>query len=208
MAANHLRNKRYIKAGWTLKIPTGRHYAVQISQNPKTSSSPEAPPARYRVRQGDSLWNIARKYGTTPKEIQSLNRLPSTRLSVGQSLRIPGSSVPPPKKEVAEKPTEYQVKKGDSLWNIAERHGTTTRAIQSLNNLNGTRLSIGQVLKIPQVSASTEKIQTRSYTVLKGDSPYLIARKHQMELSELLRLNKLTPRSTIFPGQILLVKAR
>lgn len=208
MAANHLRSKRYIKAGWTLKVPSGRHYAAQISQNTTAASSPEAPPARYRVRQGDSLWKIARKYGTTPKEIQSLNRLPTTRLSVGQSLRIPGSAASAPKEAAAEKPTEYRVKKGDSLWKIAERYGTTTRAIQSLNRLNSTRLSIGQVLKIPQVSAGTEKVQTRSYTVLKGDSPYLIARKHQMELSELLRLNKLTPRSTIFPGQILLVKAR
>jgi membrane-bound lytic murein transglycosylase D len=51
-------------------------------------------------------------------------------------------------------------------------------------------------------------MKTRPYTILKGDSPYLIARKYQMDLSELLRLNNLTPRSTIFPGQILLVKAQ
>jgi membrane-bound lytic murein transglycosylase D len=49
-------------------------------------------------------------------------------------------------------------------------------------------------------------MKTRPYTILKGDSPYLIAKKHQMNLFELLRLNNLTPKSTIFPGQVLLVK--
>ncbi|MDZ7695965.1 MAG: LysM peptidoglycan-binding domain-containing protein [Deltaproteobacteria bacterium] len=208
MEANHLRSQRHIKAGWKLKVPAGRRYVPRASQPAASPSIPERPPTRYRVKKGDSLWKIARKYGTTPKEIQSLNHLGTTRLIIGQSLKIPGSSPRAPKEGVTKRPERYRVQKGDSLWNIARRYGTTTRVIQSLNNLNSTRLSIGQVLKIPQVSASTEKIQTRSYTVLKGESPYLIARKHQMELSELLRLNKLTPRSTIFPGQILLVKVR
>ncbi|MBU0734491.1 MAG: LysM peptidoglycan-binding domain-containing protein, partial [Proteobacteria bacterium] len=68
-------------------------------------------------------------------------------------------------------------------------------------------LSIGQVLVVSK-SLTDSKIGTETYTVLKGDSPYIIAQKHQMELSDLLRLNRLTPRSTIFPGQILSVKAR
>ncbi|MBW2286077.1 MAG: LysM peptidoglycan-binding domain-containing protein [Deltaproteobacteria bacterium] len=51
-------------------------------------------------------------------------------------------------------------------------------------------------------------MNTRAYTVRKGDSPYLIALEHHMDLSEFLRLNNLTPRSTIFPSQVLLVKAR
>ncbi|MBW1800382.1 MAG: LysM peptidoglycan-binding domain-containing protein, partial [Deltaproteobacteria bacterium] len=49
--------------------------------------------------------------------------------------------------------------------------------------------------------------KTKKYRVRKGDSPYIIAKRYRMNLSDFLKLNRLTPRSTIFPGQILLVKA-
>jgi len=91
---------------------------------------------------------------------------------------------------------------------IARHFGTTTKAIKSLNNLTKSNLSIGQVLKIPGASTSTISMNTKSYRVRKGDSAYVIAEKHQMNLSEFLRLNHLTPRSTIYPGQALLVKAQ
>ena len=77
----------------------------------------------------------------------------------------------------------------------------------SENKLNDTRLQIGQVLVIPQGSTLFEEMRTKPYTVLKGDSPYMIAQRHNMNLSQFLRLNNLTPRSMIFPGQVLLVKA-
>ncbi|MBT3259919.1 MAG: LysM peptidoglycan-binding domain-containing protein, partial [Deltaproteobacteria bacterium] len=102
----------------------------------------------------------------------------------------------------------YAVRKGDSLWKIANRFRTTTKAIQTANRMSGTALSIGQVLIIPSLPTTGSKVKTASYRVLKGDSPYIIARKHQMDISTLLKLNRLTPRSTIFPGQVLLVKAK
>ena len=98
------------------------------------------------------------------------------------------------------------VRKGDSLWKIANRFGTTTNVIQSANQLKGTYVQIGRILKIPGGFSVFEEIKTKTYTVLKGDTPYFIAQKHQMDLSEFLRLNRLTPRTTIYPGQVLLVK--
>jgi len=56
---------------------------------------------------------------------------------------------------------EYVVRRGDSLWKIANRFATTTEAIQSLNNLNTTRLHIGQVLLIPQEATNLTGIKTR-----------------------------------------------
>jgi len=99
------------------------------------------------------------------------------------------------------------VRKGDSLWKIANRFGTTTDAIQRENSLRNTHLSIGQVLIIRGEAADElDKENAKKYRVRQGDSPYVIAQRHQMNLSEFLRLNSLTPRSTIFPGQIVLVK--
>jgi membrane-bound lytic murein transglycosylase D len=180
-----------------------------------------APPAltyvRHKVRKGESLSVIARRYRTSVSAIVAMNGLKSSRyIKAGWTLKIPTeiayasiekTSPTLPAVRTEEKFLEYVVRKGDSLWKIANRFETTTKAIQSLNQLNNTSLKIGQVLVISKDLTVFEKIDTKKYKVLKGDSPYIIAQKYQMTLSEFLRLNRLTPRSTIFPGQILLVKA-
>lgn len=55
------------------------------------ASSPAQRPATYRVKSGDTLHSLASRYGTTIKTLQSLNNLKHTRLSVGQTLRVPAS---------------------------------------------------------------------------------------------------------------------
>jgi membrane-bound lytic murein transglycosylase D len=171
----------------------------------------------HKVRSGESLSVIARRYGTRVSSIMRLNNLRSSHfIRAGWSLKIPKGMKYPILSAVSseasgspgrEELVRYVVQKGDSLWRIAERFGTTTNAIQSVNQLRDTRLSVGQVLMIPQELAATEVIATKTYIVSKGDSPYLIATRNRMKLSEFLRINNLSPRSTIFPGQALLVKA-
>jgi membrane-bound lytic murein transglycosylase D len=99
------------------------------------------------------------------------------------------------------------VKKGDSLWQIASQHNTTTKEIQNLNRLKGPSLNTGQVLMIPPTAAATcAVVPTRNYTVKGGETPFMIAKKHDMELGDFLKINNLTPHSKIFPGQTVLVK--
>ena len=90
------------------------------------------------------MWNIANRYGTTVNELKSLNNLTSNNLSIGQVLKLPSTSI----NEGAPENT-YVVKSGDSLWNIANRYGTTVNELKSLNNLTSNNLSIGQVLRLP-----------------------------------------------------------
>jgi membrane-bound lytic murein transglycosylase D len=171
----------------------------------------------HRVRRGESLSVIARRYGTSVRSIMRLNGLRSSHfIRTGWRLKIPMSRKRQIRMTVSSEAStsagstdkvRYIVQKGDSLWRIAERFGTTTKAIQSANNLSSTRLSIGQTLLVPQDLSGAEGIKTKTYTVAKGDSPYLIATSHHMKLSQFLRINRLSPRSTIFPGQTLLVKA-
>ncbi|MFW6148165.1 MAG: LysM peptidoglycan-binding domain-containing protein, partial [Thermodesulfobacteriota bacterium] len=170
----------------------------------------------YRVRRGESLSVIARKYNTSIRSIMRLNHLKSSHfIRAGWKLKIPisgsqirraGSSGDYTSAGSTEL-VRYVVQKADSLWRIAERFGTTTKAIQSANHLNTTRLKIGQILLVPQDLTASAEIKTKIYTVSKGDSPYLIATNHHMKLSQFLRINNLSPLSTIFPGQTLLVKA-
>ena len=99
------------------------------------------------------------------------------------------------------------VKRGDSLWTLAKHYGTTTRKIQALNHLRTTTLRIGLRLKIPgHRTAPINGGKLTAYYVKRGDSPYTIAQRHNMPLEQLLRLNHLTPRSTIHPGQKLVVE--
>ena len=111
--------------GQVLKIPTS-----------ETSSYFE-----YTVRAGDTLWELSRRYGTTVDAIKSLNGLTSDALYIGQVLKIPTSTIP--------SYFEYTVRAGDTLWELAQRFGTTVDEIKSLNGLTSDSLSIGQVLLIP-----------------------------------------------------------
>ena len=114
---------------------------LSIGQVLKIKDSSNNGKITYTVQKGDSLWVIANKYGITTEELKSYNNLKSNLLSIGQLLKIPQGKTS----------TEniYTVKKGDSLWTIANRYNTTVEKIKVLNNLTSNLLSIGQHLKIP-----------------------------------------------------------
>lgn len=114
---------------------------LSIGQVLKIKDSSNNGKTTYTVQKGDSLWVIANKYGITTEELKSYNNLTSNLLNIGQVLKIPQGKTS----------TEniYTVKKGDSLWTIANRYNTTVEKIKVLNNLTSNLLSIGQQLKIP-----------------------------------------------------------
>ena len=107
----------------------------QVLQIPSSSSSNSG--STYTVKAGDSLWNIANKYGITVDELKNLNGLTSNILSIGQVLKVPSGG------------NTYTVKSGDSLWSIANRYGTSVDTLKSLNGLTSNTLMIGQVLNLP-----------------------------------------------------------
>jgi len=202
---------------YSLKVPKGKEAVLLSKLNDIPVFNP--PVSAYfihKVRKGESLSVIARRYGTSMRAIMVLNGLSRSHyIRTGWKLKIPTKRIyasrtkvssPAPSSQVRRELTAYVVQKGDSLWRIADRFGTTTKTIQALNNLYDTHLRIGQELLIPQDLTTGEQIKTKIYVVLKGDSPYQIAKKHHMELSQFLRINNLSPRSTIFPGQVMHVK--
>ena len=114
---------------------------LSIGQVLKIKDSSSNGETTYTVQKGDSLWVIANKYGITTEELKSYNNLTSNLLSIGQVLKIPQGKISPE--------NIYTVKKGDSLWTIANRYNTTVEKIKVLNNLTSNLLSVGQQLKIP-----------------------------------------------------------
>lgn len=201
---------------FVLKIPKGKGIELLSKLDDMPVWHPPAPQyILHKVRKGESLSVIARRYRTSVNAIMAVNRIKSRHsIKASRKLKIPSGkkSVSPEKKQPilvslgSKKKSEYIVKKGDSLWKIARQFGTTVNAIRSSNKLNNKHLRIGQVLLIPHRLLPFDNIKTVKYKVLKGDSLWKIAKKNQMSLSEFLSLNNLTPRSTIFPGQVLVVK--
>ena len=213
-----LRHNSTPKSPYAFRVPKGKGPLLISKLGDIPVWRPPVPTyVIHRVRRGESLSVIARRYRTSVRSIMALNGLRKSHyIKAGWRLKIPTRRTYASIKRASSpviystdkgKIIKYTVHTGDSLWKIAKRFGTTTRAIQSRNHLKSTQLSIGQMLMVPQASTAFRKIEARTYKVLRGDSPYLIAQKHRMKLSDFLRLNNLTPRSTIFPGQILLVKA-
>ena len=208
-----LRRDMTPNCSYDLKVPKGKGEILLAKLNDiPVWRSPVPSYVVHRVRRGDSLSQIARRYKTSVRAIMSVNRLKSkSYLKVGGKLKIPtkGGYTPVRKKKTAyvlkpeQKPVKYVVRQGDSLWTIAHLHDTTTKAIRSLNRLASTRLKIGQVLMIPGGMTVCLAPSTTQYLVRAGDSPYLIARRYKMNLASFLKLNHLTPRSTIYPGQVL-----
>lgn len=108
------------------------------ASKPKTSNEKTSV---YVVQAGDNLSSISRKFGTTVAKIQELNNMgSSTSLSVGQKLKVIGT----PEAEVK----IHTVKKGEGLWDIARQYKVTIEEIVKWNDLQDTKIKMGEKLKI------------------------------------------------------------
>ncbi|MCP4109197.1 MAG: LysM peptidoglycan-binding domain-containing protein [Desulfobacteraceae bacterium] len=213
---SELRHKIIPGNKYTLKVPPNKK-SILISKIDKIPA-PSLPTAttrtivRYKIKRGDTLSTIARRYKTSVKSITKANRLTKkSRIIAGKILKIPQkrkltfSSKKYKKTKRRQVSKKYVVKNGDSLWTIARRYGTTTKQIRKLNNLRSSKLKKGQVLKIPGKSKKA-KSDSRIYLVKRGDVPQKIAKRYNMSLKRFLNMNRLKNGSKIYPGQKLYVE--
>ena len=143
---------------------------------PEVSSSQDT----YMVQKGDTLSKIANQFNTTVEELKRLNNLTSDLIQIGQILFIPVTSI---------SPTEtYTVKKGDTLYSISQRYGVTVEELKLINNLTNNNLYIGQELKVPTKEINEDY---EIYTVVKGDSLWLISQKYNVSVDDLIEINNL-----------------
>ena len=143
VAANSLSDPTQIYAGQRLVIPT--------AATPAPSDATGAG-ATHVVRPGENLFRIALQYGTTIQAMAELNGLQNPgHVTVGQTLRIPGSaSEPTPAYQPDHASTTHTVARGETLVAIAQRYGVSTWTLISANNIANPSLIVpGQVLSIP-----------------------------------------------------------
>lgn len=162
----------------------------------------------YTVKKGDTLWSIARVYGTSVDAIKKLNYFTDNNLYIGQVIRIPEIYT---KEEDMYVPQfiNYTVKKGDNLYSIARKYNLSVDTLIQDNALKSNVLSIGQNLKIRTENVEIveecfgeDYIEDKTYTVKKGDSLYSIAKAYNTTVDGLKKKNNLST-NNLSIGQVL-----
>jgi N-acetylmuramoyl-L-alanine amidase len=95
------------------------------------------------VKRGDSLSEIAERFGTSSRELRQLNNLRSDTIQVGQQLTLPGGE--------PIRASEHTIRSGETLSEIAELYRVSLSSLRRENNIRGDRIMVGQVLKIPTI---------------------------------------------------------
>ena len=125
---------------------------------------------RYVVKNGDSWWNISRKYGIPISVLKKVNNKNSNLLKPGQTVMVPGhggskpvmaasadGSKPKPKAQVVKGKKVYTVRANDTLWAISQAFGVNVNDLKQVNGLNNSRkLQVGQKLAIPEQAGTSQ----------------------------------------------------
>jgi murein DD-endopeptidase MepM/ murein hydrolase activator NlpD len=178
----------------------------------------------YRVKRGDSLEKIAKRFKTSVRAIKKRNRLSSDTIYPGQRLVIPVKGKISKSTSYKVKLKTYVAKRGDTLEKIAKRFGTTVRELKRINRLRSSRIYVGQKLKVPvkeravkggAPSATSKRASGsqfvpegltkvpvyRYYRVRRGDSVFKVAKKFRVSPRSIIRLNRLKKPYILRPGQ-------
>jgi LysM repeat protein len=236
MSINGITNANLIRVGQVIKLSSDAAAPAAPAPTTPAAPAPVAPAAptttTYRVVAGDSLSGIASRFGTTTRNLMTLNGITdANRIRIGQVLTVAGTaaapaapapstpapSSPAPTTPAPEAPapsasgtTSYTVAAGNTLSGIAARFGTTTRNLMSLNGItDANRIRIGQVLLVAGTAAAapaapaTTSGPTTTYTVAARDTLSGIAARFGTTTRNLMALNGITNANFLRIGQVL-----
>lgn len=173
---------------YNLKIPVDHIEKFNLalaeipeSEKPKFAASGRMLFARHRVKKGETIASIAKRYRVSPSTILSYNNINRKKgLVVGQKLRVPvikvtrvvkskpGAKSDKARSTLTEAKQLYKIKKGDTLLNIAKRFDVPVAQLKEMNNLKSNSIRTGQVLKLSRAgegNVSEEKSSTNKKAV-------------------------------------------
>jgi membrane-bound lytic murein transglycosylase D len=131
-----IRWKDRINIGQKLLIPKGSSTSAPIKIQV------------YTIRRGDTLDEIAKKFGTSVRSIMKLNKMRSSRIYPGDKLKVVAGNRSSARRVSMARPIRYKIRSGDTLSEIAARYSTSVASIKSLNSLRSSRIRAGQVLRV------------------------------------------------------------
>jgi membrane-bound lytic murein transglycosylase D len=211
------------------KIYVGKRLKILADNSSNKNSANDVAPAKtnvfsYRIKSGDTISELAEKFGVPAVEIKRWNNLKSARLLAGQSLKIYGNNRTASLGDNTAKSSAnlnyYKIKEGDSISEIAEAYHVSIARIKKWNNMWSNKIIAGKTLKIysdadindiPEHVSSKEStgktIPTgaRTHIVTSGESLYTIARQYNTSIRKLKELNKMDGNKIII-GQELIVE--
>nr|WP_194437120.1 LysM peptidoglycan-binding domain-containing protein [Vibrio fluminensis] len=171
---------------------------------------------RYKVKSGDTISVLARKYNTTSKVIRNANNMSNNNIRIGQHLLIPVStkddkaySLSAANRLAKTQSTArgkykltHTVASGDSLWSIAKANKVSHTSLAKWNGM-GPRdtLRVGQKLVIWKNSSDGAIIRTVFYSVRSGDTVSGIANKFKVKSQDVVKWNNLQKKKYLQPGQ-------
>ena len=164
------------------------------SNTSSESNQPEAPVRIvHTVRRGDTLSEIADRYGVPARSIQGWNSLRGSRINVGQRLEIftDGRSAP----SAPAGPTTHRVQRGDTLSEIADQYDVTVSQLRQWNNIRGSNIRVGQRLTV-----YSDQGQPVDHVVRRGDTLIEIAQQYGVSVANIKDWNNLRS-NTIRIGQ-------
>jgi membrane-bound lytic murein transglycosylase D len=213
--ANKLGRSRRIYAGRTLMIPVppGRTSGGgQVSRNKVQRSSN----GKYLVRYGDTLWDIAVAHGMSVRQLKRINNLSSNRIYAGRELIVSHDLAKP--NTSGGSFVKHKVRRGDNLWKIASRYGSTVSQIKRANGLVSNEIYPGNTLMVPTNTSSNSRYssigETGSgsdyliYTIRRGDTLWDIAKRHGVDVDDIARWNNIRSKSRLYPGDKLKIYMR
>ncbi|MDD5014903.1 MAG: LysM peptidoglycan-binding domain-containing protein [Atribacterota bacterium] len=179
-----------------------------------------------KVTNGDTLWSLSKEYNPPLTPILAVNNVEdqdTLSISIDQIIKIPQDKDNLPVADY----TLHMVKKGETLWSIAQKYNLSLDLILSMNNLTNPELiSIGQEIKIPLqkntvvetniinrtvIDKKNNKINSNInqpedaeptfYTVKAGDNLWNISRKYGVAVAVITDMNNLEDKDLLLPGQ-------
>lgn len=173
----------------------------------------------HTVRRGETLGLIAERYGVTVSRLKDWNDLRSNKIFVGQRLKVvsmvdKGEIEVEGDADVQENATTHKVRRGESLFSIAEDYGVTIDNLKEWNNLSSSSIDAGQTLIVNASAAkaskkssgsSEKKAATTKHKVRRGETLGAIASRYGVTVDNLKDWNNLSS-SRIDVGQTLIVK--
>ena len=193
---------------YEIRLPVGQTNSF-LEKYAQIPAEKRANYRRHRVKSGDTLIGMAKRYGIRSKDIVALNNIRKPRaLRVGRDLILPlrpGVALPADVQEDGyerTRQTRYKVRKGDSLWTIARRFKVSTSQLCAWNGI-GKKAIIkpGKVLRVAGSSKTSSRGRHKLvYQVRPGDTLWDISRRYDLKTHDILRWNQLGSKHVLRPG--------
>ena len=230
--ANHMGRRTTIHVGQELTIPTSSGSAAELARNtPAPIEAPDGEPTRYRVRRGDTLSAIARRFHTTPEAIASRNRIGvRSTIHVGQTLTVvPGvrsveetatasATAPPvvpapaePLAQTAAPPAPEPDDETSTLPTVhTVRRGETLTSIAEHYGTTASAIARTNGRSTRRVLHVGDRLKivppaSRTHTVRRGDSLWDIAQLYATTIENLCAWNAISRSAPLVPGMRLTV---